>query len=127
MANRHPSRTAGPDRVHPRITVDAFVRILGGEREFVFRTRDLSHGGLFLYTRVGHLYPFKVGSALSIELYDFDKAVEFRAVVVRIVEPGSPESERFPAGFGIKIIELDEANKKRLDTLIARAKGDALY
>jgi hypothetical protein len=116
------------DRAHPRVTVDAFVRVLGGEREYVFRTRDLSHGGLFLYTRVGHLYPFKVGSPLSIELYDFDKAVEFRAVVVRVVEPGSPEAERFPAGFGIKIIELDEENKTRLDELIKRAnEGEAPY
>jgi hypothetical protein len=127
MADR-PHNRSGPDRVHPRVTVDAFVRILGGEREFVFRTRDLSHGGLFLYTRVGHLYPFKVGSELSIELYDFDKAVEFRAVVVRVVEPGSPEAERFPAGFGIKIIDLDDDNRRRLEELIARAnEGEAPY
>jgi hypothetical protein len=123
----------GPDRQHPRVAVDAFVRVLGGgdangEREFVFRVRDLSQGGLFLYTRVGHLYPFKQGTPLSIVLYDFDHAVEFRATIVRVVEPGSPEAERFPAGFGIKIIEIDEANRVRLETLIARAQaGDPLY
>jgi c-di-GMP-binding flagellar brake protein YcgR len=121
---------SGPnkDRQHPRVTVDAFVRVLGGEREYVFRTRDLSQGGLFLYTRVGHLYPFKEGTALSIELYDYDQAVDFKAVVVRIVEPTSSEAERFPAGFGIKIVEIDEDNRKRLDELIARAqRGEALY
>ncbi len=117
----------GPDRVHPRVTVDAFVRIMGGEREYVFRTRDLSEGGLFLYTRVGHLYPFFVGAALQIELYDFDQAVEFRAVVVRIVEPGSPEAERFPAGFGVRIVEIDEQNRRRLGELIVRAQKEPLY
>ena len=39
------------------MAIDAFVRVLGGDREYVIRTRDLSQGGLFLYTRVGHLYP----------------------------------------------------------------------
>jgi hypothetical protein len=114
----------GADRQFPRVAVDAFVRVLGAElggREYVFRTRDLSQGGLFLYTRVGHLYPFRVGAALSIELYDFDRAVDFRAVVVRIVEPGSPEAERFPMGFGVKIVEIDDANRQRLEELLARA------
>ncbi len=114
----------GPDRQFPRVAVDAFVRVLGpdfGGREYVFRTRDLSEGGLFLYTRVGHLYPFRVGAALSVELYDFDRAVDFRAVVVRVVEPGSPEAERFPMGFGVKIVEIDEANRKRLQELLSRA------
>jgi hypothetical protein len=117
-------------RQHPRVAVDAFVRILGGaaDHEYVFRTRDLSMGGLFLYTRVGHLYPFRVGSALQIELYDYDHAVEFRAMVARIVEPGSPEAERFPSGFGVRIVEIDDANRARLESLIARAqKGDPIY
>lgn len=121
----------GPDRQHPRVTVDAFVRLLapgGAAREYVFRTRDLSQGGLFLYTRVGHLYPFAEGTALSIELYDYDQAVELRAVVVRIVEAGSPEAERFPAGFGVKIIEIDDQHRRRLDALIARAqRGEPPY
>ena len=80
----------GPDDEFPRVAIDAFVRVLGPDqegREYVFRTRDLSPGGLFLYTRVGHLYPFRVGAALSVELYDFDRAVDFKAVVVRVVEP----------------------------------------
>jgi hypothetical protein len=127
---------SGPDRQHPRVTVDAFVRAIGlaapavsaGGREFVFRVRDISHSGLFLYTRVGHLYPFQEGTALSIELYDYDEALEFRAVVVRIVQTGSPEAERFPLGFGVKIVEIDDLNRMRLDKLLERAKnGEALY
>ena|SRR5579859_6570476 len=125
-------------RKHPRVAVDAFVKILKkapspdsgpvSDREYVFRTRDLSEGGLFLYTRVGHMYPFYVGAALVIELYDFDHAVEFKAMIVRIVQPGSPESERFPSGFGVKIVEIDDANRARLVSLIDRAqKGDPIY
>src|SRR5258706_2501137 len=126
MADR--ASRGGPDRQHPRVTVDAFVRVLGAEREFVFRTRDLSEGGLFLYTRVGHLYPFYVGSALQIELVDYDQSVAVHALVVRVVEPGSPDAERFPSGFGIRIVEIDEANRARLAKLIERAKkGEALY
>jgi hypothetical protein len=112
------------DRQFPRVAIDAFVRVLGSDeegREYVFRTRDLSQGGLFLYTRVGHLYPFHVGAALRVELYDFDHAVDFRAVVVRVVEPGSPEAERFPMGFGVRIVEIDDANRQRLDQLLVRA------
>jgi hypothetical protein len=118
------------DRQHPRVTVDAFVRVMGAPtgREYVFRVRDLSQGGLFLYTRVGHLYPIKDGTALTIELFDYDQAVELRAVVVRVVQPGTPEAEQFPVGFGIKIVEIDEANRERLDRLMDRAKsGEALY
>jgi hypothetical protein len=119
MADRQNS--GGPDRRHPRVAVDAFVRVLGGEREYVFRTRDLSQGGLFLYTRVGHLFPFRVGSALTIELYDFDRAVDFKAVVVRIVEPGATEAERFPTGFGVRIVEIDDVNRQRLAELLELA------
>lgn len=114
----------GPDRQYPRVAIDAFVRVLGPDpegREYVFRTRDLSFGGLFLYTRVGHLYPFRVGAPLGVELWDFDRAVEFKAVIVRIVEPGSAEAERFPMGFGVKIVEIDHDNRQRLEELLKRA------
>jgi len=127
------SSQGGSDgRRHPRVNLDAFVRVLGAgpaaDREYVFRVRDLSMGGLFLYTRVGHLYPVYVGAPLVIELYDYDHAVEFRASVVRIVQPGSPEAERFPAGFGVKIAEIDDENRARLNSLIDRAKtGDPIY
>ena len=125
-------------RKYPRVAVDAFVKILKkppsadsgpiSDREYVFRTRDLSVGGLFLYTRVGHMYPFYVGAPLVIELYDFDQAVEFKAMIVRIVQSGSPEAERFPSGFGVKIVEIDDENRARLLSLIERAqKGDPIY
>jgi hypothetical protein len=115
-------------REHERIAVDAFVKIAGHQREFVFRTRDLSRNGLFLYTKVGHLYPFRVGSELDIELYDFDGSVQLSAVVARIVEPGSPEARRYPLGFGVRITRIAEEDIKRWEDLMARAaRGENLY
>jgi len=80
----------GHQRDAERVNVEAFVKISGtGDQEFVFRTRDLSANGLFLYTRVSHIYPFKVGSTLQLELYDYDEFVTCKVVVVRVVESGS--------------------------------------
>jgi hypothetical protein len=102
--------------------VDAFVKVRGAEggREFVFRTRDLSEGGLFLYTKVGHSYPFKVGSTLDLELHDYDESVTLEAVVVRVVEPGSAEADRYPTGFGVKVVSIDATTRDRLRAIIQR-------
>lgn len=114
-----------------RVKVEAFVKVgtpEGGDQEFVFRTRDLSTNGLFLYTRVGHIYPFKIGSTLQLELYDYDEFVACQVVVVRIVEPGSAESDHYPTGFGVRIVACDDANRRRLATIIDRIKQTgALY
>jgi hypothetical protein len=103
------------------VKVDAFVKITGADREFVFRTRDLSRAGLFLYTRVALTYPFRIGSTLSLELYDYDRYVACRVVVVRVVEQDSAEADQYPTGFGVRIVEIDDANRARLDEMIERA------
>lgn len=100
--------------------MDAFVKVGGTDREYVFRTRDLSRSGLFLYTKVGHIYPFRVGSTLQLELYDYDQFVTCKVVVVRVVQSGSTEAERYPTGFGVRIIEMDEPSRARLTAMIAR-------
>ncbi|MCA9677461.1 MAG: PilZ domain-containing protein [Kofleriaceae bacterium] len=106
-----------------RVKVEAFVKVSGaGDQEFVFRTRDLSASGVFLYTRVAHIYPFKVGSTLQLELYDYDEFVTCKVVVVRVVEPGSAESDRYPTGFGVRIIECDDTSRAHLDAMISRVK-----
>lgn len=114
----------GQHRESPRVAVDAFVKVRGaGDREFVFRTRDLSESGLFLYTRVGHAYPFRVGATLDLELYDYDEAVHCEVLIVRVVEPGSAESDHYPTGFGVKIIGMDPAMRERLATMIQRLQS----
>ncbi len=109
-----------------RIKVDAFVKVSGGnDREYVFRTRDLSDGGLFLYTKVTHIYPIRIGSRLTLELYDYDDYISCTVAVVRVVEPGSEESNDYPTGFGVKISEIDEINRGRLNSMLNRL-GDGV-
>jgi hypothetical protein len=116
------------DRSAERVRVDAFVKVHGADgHELVFRTRDLSDQGLFLYTKVARSYPFKVGSTLEIELYDYDEYVTCKVVVVRVVEPGSAESESYPTGFGLRIVECNEASRRRLDEMIRRIKAGEVY
>lgn len=123
-----PAPREGDQRRHPRLRIEAFVKVLGEEREYVFRTRDLSRGGLFLYTRVGHIYPFRVGDALAIELYDFDQCVTCHAVVRRVVEEGTPESSQYPLGFGLEFVGLDGDNAARLEAMLERcAQGEDPY
>jgi hypothetical protein len=110
-----------------RVQVDAFVKAASGGQELVFRTRDLSRSGLFLYTRMAHSYPFREGSRLNIELFDYDQSISLGVVVARVVDAGTPEAERFPTGFGVRIVEIDDPNRVRLDGLIERIRtGGAL-
>ena len=109
-------------RQHARVAIDAFVKVSGGEREYVFRTRDVSQGGLFLYTRIGHLYPFKVGNVLTVELYDYDHFVAARGVIVRVVRDGTPEAERYPLGFGLRFVEISTEDREALLGMLERAR-----
>lgn len=108
-----------------RVKIDAFVKVQGAGGEYVLRTRDLSRKGVFLYTKVGHVLPFRVGSTLSLELYDYDRYVACQVVVVRVVEPGSAEAEQYPAGFGCRIVELDEKNDAALASMLERVAQSA--
>jgi hypothetical protein len=120
--------TEGRERGAERVAVDAFVKVHGVDgQELVFRTRDLSAQGLFLYTKVARHYPIKVGSTLALELYDFDQHVTCKVVVVRVVEPGSAESDSFPTGFGVKIVECSEPARRSLTAMIARIKSGEVY
>jgi hypothetical protein len=115
-------------REHPRVAVDAFVKVAGQEREYVFRTRDLSKSGFFLYTKVGHVYPFKVGSTLQLELYDYDRFVSCKVVVVRVVQQGGPEAQKYPTGFGVRIVEIDDESSAALAQMLDRvAREGAAY
>lgn len=116
------------ERSAERVRVDAFVKVAGADgQELVFRTRDLSEHGLFLYTKIARSYPFKVGSSLTIELYDYDQHVTCKVVVVRIVEQSSVEATTFPAGFGVRIVECDDESRAALVAMIARVKAGEVY
>jgi hypothetical protein len=115
------------ERSAERVRVDAFVKVVGSDgSELVFRTRDLSEHGLFLYTKVARAYPFKVGSTLSLDLYDYDSSVSCKVVVVRVVEPTSAEGHDFPTGFGVRILDCTEHGRATLAKMIGRIKqGEA--
>ena len=120
--------THAPERSAERVRVDAFVKVHGADgQELVFRTRDLSEHGLFLYTKVARSYPFQIGSTLDLELYDYDEFVQCKVVVVRVVEPGTGEAETYPTGFGVKIVACTEPQKKKLAQMIDRIKGGSVY
>jgi hypothetical protein len=111
-------------RAVERVRVDAFVKAHADDgQELVFRTRDLSEQGLFLYTEIARAYPFKVGSTLWLELYEGGQHVACKAVVVRVVDPGSPENATYPSGFGMRIVECDEPSRRALTTMIERIKS----
>jgi c-di-GMP-binding flagellar brake protein YcgR len=111
----------GPERrKQPRVEIDAFVKAGEGDRQFVFRTRDISLSGLFLYTKVGHIYPIAVGDTLQLELYDYDQFIELRAKVVRVVR-GTPDASDGQVGFGLQILDLSPEAKASLERMIARA------
>ena len=106
-----------------RVAIDAFVKAAAGDTELVFRVRDLSRSGLFLYTKVARSYPFRAGTTLSLELFDFDQTIALTGVIARVVEPGSREAETAPTGFGVRIIDPDPATRARLEALIDRIKA----
>ena len=115
-------------RSAPRVRVEAFVKVDHESDEWVLRTRDLSETGLFLYTKVAHVYPFKVGSSMQIELYDYNTFVSCRVVVARVVGTDSDEASDYPVGFGVQIVDITAENRERLQDILARVKqGENLY
>jgi hypothetical protein len=120
------ARPPAQNRQSARVAVDAFVKVTGSDGEFVFRTRDLSASGLFLYTKVAHTYPFSTGSRLQLELHDYDEYVSCEVVVVRVVQPGSSESASYPTGFGVRIARIAEPDRDRLARMIERAASGSL-
>ncbi len=122
MAETHNQRAA------PRVRVEAFVKVDHESEEWVLRTRDLSETGLFLYTKVAHVYPFSVGSSLRIELYDYNTFVTFRVVVARVVAESSDEASDYPVGFGVRIVDINDENRALLKDILARVEqGENLY
>ena len=116
------------ERSAERVRVDAFVIVHAADgQELVFRTRDLSEHGLFLYTRVARAYPFKIGQSLELELHGYDESVRCKVVVARVVEPNSVESETYPTGFGVRIVEMDASARTTLAAMIDHIKAGDVY
>jgi hypothetical protein len=109
------------ERAAERVRVDAIVKI-HGDHEVMFRTRDLSEQGVFLYTQVARAYAIKIGSTLEVDLYDHEQQITCKVVVIRIVEPHSVEAQKFPTGFGVRIVEISDEARSQMRDMIARIK-----
>jgi len=110
-------------REHERVVLDAFVKVAGAPGgESMFRTRDVSLSGLFLFTQASQLYDFKVGQALDLELADGERGIRARVVIVRVVSAGSVEATGgAPTGFGCKIVEMAGVDRDALGALLERS------
>ncbi len=74
-------------RMHNRVSHRSKVRVVDQQgREYIVRTRDLSHGGLFITIEEDSLPEF--GSRITVQTLDIEDALVNRATVVR-VEAGS--------------------------------------
>ena len=112
-------------RAVERVAVEAFVIVIGERaEEWVFRTRDVSEQGLFLFTRVARTYPLRLGQTVQLELHDYAEPLRLRAIVARIVESGSTESHGYPTGLGLRIVDADSLTRDRLRSLVTNAKRD---
>jgi c-di-GMP-binding flagellar brake protein YcgR len=101
-------------RAHPRLSapVRAFVLSPDGRRA-EYPVRDLSAGGLFIFTTVTSV---KVGDRLRLELspLDRDLPVQLDAQVARLVPP---EPER-PGGLGLYFVDVLPAAQTALKALL---------
>ena len=61
-----------------------------------------------------------VDAASRLELYDYNEYV-CRVVVARVVAAGSTESESYPVGFGVRIVDINDSDRAKLKGILARA------
>lgn len=101
-------------REHVRVPTSITVRWEGATGRYEVRTTDISMSGCFVDTvgqvRVGELIIFELALAGG-------ESLELRGEVVNV----------YPnVGFGVRFINVDQANEKRLESLIkteARKQG----
>jgi hypothetical protein len=107
-----------------RVSVDSMVLVRSVTTDRVFRTRDLSETGAFIFTKVTAGNSFEVGQAVELQLTGTidGRAVAVRcgAEIVRAVAPGTTEERAFPTGLGVRITSCDPANRALLDRLLAQ-------
>lgn len=103
-----------PPRAAERFRLDsiAIVRGSGGQ---VFRTRDLSELGVFLFSRSAPLFPLVPGHTFDLDVFGRTLAVRCRAVIARIAVPGGREEASHPHGFAARLLYGDHARPRILD------------
>lgn len=102
------------------------LKSLGSQTEFPFLTKDLSATGAFVLCSNFKRYPFQLNSTLldaTVELKDEDypdgQMIQFIAKIARIVEAHGEGSTTI-SGFGIRIVQISNDSKFKLDQFIAK-------
>ena len=83
------------------------VKSIGMRSGHEFVTKNISAGGVFIAARTGDSYPFDVGSMVDIEL----NLTKFDCRVISFLGKIAHDNH---GGFGIKIIQIDEAQQNIL-------------
>lgn len=106
-------------RAHARIAVPVSARLVDGSRELELAVRDISRGGIFLYTKNP---PGKVGKVVTLKLAITAglKPVVISAEITRIVMD-TAERGGGVLGMGLQFVRLNEERERQLIDLLDRA------
>ena len=118
------SQPQNSGRSAERVALNSMVLVRTESTDRVFRTRDLSATGCFIFTKVTGGAPFEIGEAVELQLTGTidGSPVSLRCSgeIARTVEPGTSEAETFPTGLGVRITACDPANLDQLQRLLAQ-------
>lgn len=110
-----------------RVTLDAMVLVRSVVTDRVFRTRDVSATGCFIFTKVTTGAPFEVGQAVELQLTGNldgrNVAIRCQGEIARAVEPGTAEADAFPTGLGVRITSCAASDRAQLERLVAAQRN----
>lgn len=98
-------------RYRVEVEVQVEVKSIGSQRPYVFRTLNISRGGVFVICDTAN--PFSKQSilevAVTLSLKDFQERIEFLGKVAHMQDKN---------GFGLKISQIDPEAYKKLEEFI---------
>ncbi|MEZ4369096.1 MAG: hypothetical protein R2939_22855 [Kofleriaceae bacterium] len=107
-------------RAAERYALDS-IAIVRGVGAQVFKLRDLSELGVFMWSSTRPLFDLRLGRTFDVDLFTHDESMRCHAVIVRLVEPGTREAFRHPHGFAARLIYGDQT-RPRIRELVRDAR-----
>ncbi len=98
-------------REHPRIPCDLQVSLTGRDETFELSARDVSVGGVFLFSKK----PVSLNQAVTLKFSAGESTVEAKGTVVHHLRQ---------VGFGVRFDVLSEADQDRLGAFLAESGGE---
>ena len=106
-----------------RVSLSSMVLVRTLSMDRVFRARDVSSTGCFLFTKITAGTDLDVGAPVQLQLSGVvggvAVAVRCTGVIARHATPGTVEHDEFPTGVGVRITACDPANSELLEQLLA--------